>query len=199
MELVLTMIERSDGGTVHLTPGDVARFVEKRATADERRTIERHLNECDACRTEIIQVARFARGGGARRRVFVAVPVAAAAALLVWVAVGPSAGGVDPNRLRAGSEGLQRIEAVTPVDERVVRTDTVSFLWRSAGPGAQYSINITDTRGDPVSQALVADSVFVITIDALRGHGAVFFWYVDAVLPDGSTASTRVRRFSLSP
>ena len=198
MELVLTMIERSGDRAVHLSPGDVARYVEKRATMDERGVIERHLNECDDCRAEIIQVARFARGG-ARRRVVVAVPVAAAAALLVWLLSGPPAGDADPNRLRAGSEGLQRIEAVTPAEERVIRTDTVAFLWRSAGPGAQYSINITDTRGDPVHQALVADSVFVITIDALRGHGAVFFWYVDAVFPDGSTASTRVRRFSLSP
>ncbi len=198
MELVMTMPESVGVRHAHLSTREVARFVEKLATPEERSEVERHLNQCDTCRTEIVQVARFARSRATRRRVAVAVPITAAAAVLLWIVSGPPTSEGDPNAFRAGSDGLQRIEAVMPVRDRVIRSDTVSFVWRSAGPGAQYSITITDTRGDPVRQTLVSDSTFSIPTDALRSGGEVFFWRVDAALPDGSTASTGAKQFSIA-
>ena len=197
MELVLPMIERIDGRIDHLSSGDVARFVEKLVSPDERAIIEAHLNECDHCRSDVVTIARLVRRGRGQRRNLVAAPLVAAAAVALWFTWGGSPAPADPNAFRDGTEGLQRLIVVQPANDAAVRTDTLAFVWQSAGDGAQYVFKVTDAQGDSVLQLLVSDSSVAIERNELRGRGASFFWFVDAVLPDGSTATSGARRFSV--
>ena len=63
----------------HVRPEEIAAYLDRAASPEERRTIERHLVVCAECRGDLRLAAEL---GGARRRttwVMIGIPMAAAA------------------------------------------------------------------------------------------------------------------------
>lgn len=188
----------------HPRDEEIAAYVEGRLAPAERASIEDHLAACAACRREVTEVGLFLRERrGHRRKWFVAAPVAAVAAAVILLVVlprgedaGPGSGG-----LRSGAPGemeaLARIEAVTPANDAAVHADSVRFVWRDADRDALYRLVVTDEAGETVWETSTADTVADPSPDIGFEVGRRYYWYVDALLPDGSEASTGAREFEI--
>jgi hypothetical protein len=104
----------------------------------------------------------------------------------------------DGTAERGGSEGLPAITAISPTAEAVMPAEPVRFVWHSAGPNVQYRLTVTKQQGDIVWSFGTADTAAVLPASVRVQRGHRYFWYVDAVLPDGRTATSRVQRFNVA-
>lgn len=181
----------------HLRPEEIAEYLSG-SDGPGRQRAEAHLKGCDECCRELIEVNRLAHAYRRRHRRLVLVPVAAAAVLaLIMIprVQGPADG---TRRIRAGNEGGQRIEVVRPVDGASVRSDSITFVWKPAAEGAQYALQITDATGDVALSEFTADTTLMVASGMLP-PGQAYIWYLDALLPNGESATTGLRRFTIPP
>ena len=191
--------------------GLVERYVSGRLqTERDLSDFETHLLTCDSCREEVrlglvlraelgAPAALQQRGSLPRRKSWLILGAAAAAAVVVVIARPSSQHLSDQPVVRGGDEGMPVIAAVSPTAAAVVSAPSLTFVWRSAGAGAQYRVTVTSERGDVVWTGASADTVQYVPRTARLQRGATYFWYVDALLPDGESATSRVRRFTLAP
>jgi hypothetical protein len=151
----------------HLSEVQVHAYVDGRLREDERREIERHLAVCRSCAAEIRDLQAFAdasgRRSGIRWRVYV--PLAAAAAIALGVALPPLLGGLSSGRL---SIALQDQPGVVGVD----------------GSGALDGIEgLSREQQDAVRQALQSGRLVIAAgISELAGTPGTLLGD-----PDGST------------
>jgi hypothetical protein len=108
----------------------------------------------------------------------------------------------------AADRGIVRADSASfPIDRPAVTiiapSDGASLapggrlVWRSVGRDATYSLTIADESAQPLFSATVQDTsaAFPSSIPAVSGKK--FFWYVDAIGPDGLTASSGLKSFSI--
>jgi hypothetical protein len=189
------MTEPPTGVTMHLSPGTLSGYIDDDLSADERERAEAHLASCVECRAELAEVRRLL---GPRVRGWwpVLVPIAAAAALLIFVLPRDS----DPaSGTRAGPPAELPLEIVAPMPSAVIAPGPVTFTWRGAGEGASYSLTLQESDGRVAWTALLADTTAALPDSLALGPRRTWFWFVDAMLPDGSSRSTGVRRFTTAP
>lgn len=194
------MTDQSQQPDDHLSPEQIARYLDPTASVLDQKRMEAHLAKCDYCRGEVVATKRLIQARKRNRRWLFAVPVAAAAAVVFLLVAPPSQDSLDEGRpVRAGSEGGQRVEVVAPANDSSIAADSISFIWRDVGDVAQYSLRVTDTTGDVVVSETSSDTVLVL---ATRQHfrpGRTYFWFVDALFGDGESATTGIRRFKIPP
>lgn len=192
--------------TSHLDADLVAAYLDGGLPDSERESLEAHLYECDECCEEVAvldgTVRTTPRSPFLRRYL---APVAAAAAILAAVLVArpwlesPGTPGVVPEVLeRAPDMESTRIEALSPDPGAVVELGSAMLGWRSGGDGARYQITVTTVEGDSIWVATTADTMAALPAGTLEPDGE-YLWYVDAILPDGRTASTGVSHFRTEP
>ena len=183
----------------HLTPETIAAYVDRRATLEDRRLVEAHVSHCPECRHELATVTGVVRNRRTRRGLLVAVPVFAAAALallLVGLPDGdriPAEDGVV-TRAEAG-EGTERFEIVAPSDLDSVDASSLEFVWRSVAVDASYRLTLTNTDGDVIWIGNTDDTSLTLPDSIKRTVGVTCYWYVDALLERGQSATTGVSRF----
>ncbi len=187
----------------HLEARIVAAYVD--GTLDPARLgeVEAHLAECESCRREVVEVTRMLRGRPPWKRWGVMGTLVAAAAVLLLIA--------QPNRVpelqdpvtRAGedtvTEAVPRITAITPADTETVSSGSIAFRWRSPSAEASYRITVTNEIGDLLWSETTSDTTIVPPRDVVLQAGRVYFWYVDALLPNGESATSGVRRLKVVP
>ena len=162
--------------------------------------MEMHLADCEECRDEIAEVTALARRSARSRWWYIMLPAAAAAAILLLVGL-PSRIGErrEPTLRTAVGEGVSTITVVTPVTGDSVRLDGFELTWRSFAPDAQYNVRLTTAEGTEVWRTSTKDTSATPPSNVGLLPGMTYFWYVDALLPDGSTATTGIRRFTVGP
>lgn len=199
--------------------GLVERYVAGTLPESELADFEEHLIECRRCQEEV-QLASALReaflddeapsntravAGGTRWLRIGAVGSAAAAAVIAAVLlVGPRArvesDRSDPTRRDSPTarlpEGVLQMEIVRPAEEAVVPADSVAFEWRPASVDALYSLTLTDANGDLVWRSTTRYTLVALPRDIALSPG-FYFWYVDARLEDGRTASTGAHTFTV--
>jgi putative zinc finger protein len=175
----------------HLESRDVAAYVDRALSPAERDVIEAHLSDCADCRNEVVQVSRLRRIASSRRQWLFVVPIAAAAALAVMLL--PSRKHDEPV-LRDGGEPVLAVTIVAPADSAQTPSGApqVSFTWRSLDSVVSYRFAITDGSGDVVWSATSTDTTVQLPASIQLRPGN-YFWYVDALLPDGRSVASRVR------
>jgi len=190
--------------------GLVELYVSGRLSAErDVSDLETHLLTCDTCREEVRlgSVIRAELGAPAtlrqvrplpRRRAWVFLGAAAAAAVVFVIARPNSQDGSDQPVVRGGDEGIPVIAAVSPAPGAVVSAASLAFVWRPAGAGAQYRLTVTSEQGDVVWTGASADTLQRVPPTARLQSGKSYLWYIDALLPDGAAATSRVRRFTLA-
>ncbi len=183
-----------------MSPEQVAGYLDHALGTVEQAQTEAHLAECSSCRAELLEVARLRRAPPHWRRWYVTVPAAAAAAVLVLLAVRPGPPEPGPGTIRAGpSEGIPRFGTVAPVPDRPVPSDSILFVWHSAGVDANYRITVTDPTGSPVWTDATGDTTGLLPPGIRLTRDQAYFWYVDALLPNGQAATTGPREFRTAP
>jgi anti-sigma factor RsiW len=185
----------------HLSPRVVAAYVDRTLDAEARRAADQHLAGCGQCRQEIAEVTSLVRRSAKVPRWYVLGPAVAAAAALIALAVLPSdSDRVGTPRLRTGaSEGVPHVTAVAPEIGDTVVAAGMRLVWRHLAPDARYQISLAAADGAEVWRTTTADTSVVLPDDISLLPGQTYFWYVDALLPDGSSATTGIRRFTVGP
>jgi anti-sigma factor RsiW len=189
---------------VHLNSEELAAYLDRRLPADERHRVEAHLAQCAECRSEVVEVTRVLQSRPRerhwyRRRWMIG---AAAAAVLLFGLFGPLSDSGPPrtDTFRApdrladvNREGS--VVALSPAAGTVVSPNAVVFAWRGAGADVLYRLAVTDAEGKVVWTESTPDTVFNLPRTVALGRGRTYYWYVDALRPDGSSATTGVHRF----
>ena len=129
----------------------------------------------------------------------------AAAAVVAFLLLRPSGDVMSPDQLlRGGSqgvdaEGVSQVIALSPVEGDLVPADSVAFVWRSVEPEALYRFTVTDRNGDELWSSSIADTMATLTLTEGLRRGGEYFWYVDALLSEGRSATTGIQRFRTEP
>jgi hypothetical protein len=183
----------------HLTAEEVAASLDRALDTAQQARLDAHLADCPDCRREVTEVRRLLRRPAWQRwSVMGPIGVAAAAVLaLVIVPSGPEDG--EPARLRSGDEAVPRFAVVAPLGDQPLPPDSLRFTWRSAGPNATYRLTVTEPDGDVVVRRETRDTTVVVIRSEGIVHGSQYFWYVDALLVDGASATTGVHQVSTVP
>lgn len=192
--------------SMHPEIEDIAAYVEGTLPPEERTVLEAHLAECSDCRLVATDASLLVRDEIRRRRWVVAVPaaaVAAAAALALFVILPLGEDGAPAtNAIRAGSdrarEALPVVAVVSPEARVSLNPDSVRFVWRSAAPEAFYRLVLTDGAGAAVWETTTSDTIAQLPPEIRLADDQHYFWYVDALLPNGTEASTGVEEFRTS-
>jgi hypothetical protein len=191
---------RGDG---HLDAGIVAAYIDGTMDAAYLGEVEAHLAECEPCRREVVEVTRMMRGRRPWKRWAVWGTVAAAAAVLVLIAQPGRAAEFQDPVTRAGedtaTEAVLRFTAIAPADTETGSSGSIVFQWRSPSTEASYRITVTNEIGDLLWSETTSDTTVVLPGDVPLEVGETYFWYVDALLPNGGSATTGVRRLTLVP
>ncbi len=194
---------RDDHAPGHLGDAELSGFLDDDLAPDERRRIAAHLDSCDDCRRELVEVGRLAASLPAtpRRRPSALVWLAAGgalaaglAALLLPTAAPAPPVGHDTTRAPAQTvplEGRARIEATLPLADTVRAAPALVFAWRPVRADV-FRFTLLSETGEPVWSVETADTVLTLPNTVHLGAGA-FFWRVDAVA-EGIVATTGIRR-----
>jgi hypothetical protein len=182
----------------HLTERQVAGYLDQALGAVERTGVEEHLEQCDACRSELLDAARIADTLPAPRRRWLLAGAAAAAAVIGIVLLMPGrkpAGDVirGPN----DGEGVPHMTAVIPASDARVSAGSLRLVWRAVATAELYRVTVTDAGGAPVWSDSTSDTA--ATPRATLTPGRTYYWVVDALLSDGRSATTGSVGFTVAP
>jgi anti-sigma factor RsiW len=180
----------------HLPPEILSGYLDADLSADERRQAELHLVSCGECRAELAEVRQLQRRHRSRWVPRLA-PVAAAAAVLLAILLPRRS--PAPSELRDGGNPEAPLGVVSPLPSAELTPGAISFVWRSAGPGASYTFTLQAADGRVAWTSTTADTVVVLPDSVTLNAGPAWFWVADALLADGGSRSTGLRRLSLRP
>lgn len=191
------MSTEPDRAVEHLSPDTVAAFLEGRASGEERARAVAHFARCAACREELREVGRMVRHGR-RRRLAILVPLAAAAGALFFLWPSQPPPGDVPAVVRSPTTAA-RLAVVAPASSAEVAADSVVFTWRSAGVGANYRVTVATEDGSTVWTGTTGDTTVSLPDSVTLAPGRTWFWYVDALFPDGRSSATGIQRLRTRP
>jgi anti-sigma factor RsiW len=181
----------------HVSPEALAGYLDADLSSEERTQVELHLASCDECRAQLADIHRLQRVRLRRKWVPFLVPAAAAAMLVVAIALPRE--DTKPSDIRSGPVAEEQLVVVSPVPSTKIAPGSINFVWRSAGPGASYTITLQEPDGRPVWTAATADTVAALPDSITLAEGRLWFWFVDALLPNGRSLSTGVQRLTRRP
>jgi anti-sigma factor RsiW len=194
----------------HLREGELAAFLDGGLSARERSRVEAHIDVCDACRAELVEIGRAIGGGGRGAHGRLATPLArrwwipgvAAAGILAILLVprfgaGPRSADERSRVERVvEGEGQRRIQLIAPPDDVTVPATQVVFAWHAVSAD-MYKILLLTQSGDSVWAKETTDTTVALPPAANVHPGEAYFWRVDAVA-NGIIATTGVHRVQIA-
>lgn len=184
----------------HLTSLEIGEYLNSGLRSDERKRVAAHLADCDRCRSDLVEARRaLSAEAGKSRRGWVAASLAAAAVLALLVFLPQDGRETAPGDLLREDGVGASVAAVSPIDGAEV-TGSPRFVWRATGRDTVYRFTLVSESGVVVHDATTPDTTLVLPEPgALPGGEAELYWIVDALLPDGRTATTGAQRFRAPP
>ena len=182
----------------HLSTEALAGYLDDDLPSAERRQAELHLASCPECRRELSGVRRLQHSYDRGRWIRVLTPVAVAAAGVLLVLALPR-NASRQSALRSGSTTEPHLAVVSPAPAAEIAPGSLEFAWRSAGAGASYSLTLQEADGRVVWTTAGADTAVVLPDTIALAPGHIWFWFVDALLPDGRSLSTGIQRLRTQP
>jgi hypothetical protein len=195
--------------------GLIERYVAGRLEEDDDLALlETHLLTCDDCREEVrlatavrAEVATLGahsqtkvsplRGRGPWWVIGTAAAAAGVVLLLGRNAIQPRSEG-PVTRGHAAAEGVPEVATVEPAPGSMLGRAGLTFVWRSAGQEVEYKVTVTNEPGDVVWRGAGLDTVQHLPQSVRLSAGQSYSWYVDALLPDGRSAISKVQRFTVA-
>jgi anti-sigma factor RsiW len=163
----------------HLESGQVAAYLDGGLSGTDRTRVEAHLAACDACRAELISVARVIRTVPVRRSRYV--PVGLAAAAVIALLLLPRFQLPISDRTAANREPMVTT-AVAPVAvaPRGAAASASVLVWSSVPRADRYRVKLMDRNGSAVWQGETADTSVALPDTVPLVPGAPYFWQVEA-------------------
>jgi len=194
----LPMTGNADPVLPHLENTEVAAYLDKVLSPADRSRVEGHLADCAECRAEVREVAQVLGSRTVPRR-WIVIGTMAAAAVVAGLLLAPGArvrteaGGAP--RFREGAEGVPAIAVVAPGESTAVAAEAVVFTWRAAAAEAHYQVRVLDATGGVVWTVETHDTTVSLPRTVTLERAGAYFWYVDALLADGGTATSGAHSF----
>ena len=185
----------------HLSSEELGAYLSNVASEIERENIERHLVSCDECRAELVESQRAIATVPPARRVnriwygLIGLAAAAAIVIAVWprgdIERAPQP--VERNTPPAASAGAVAI--VSPAPDGPLDASSRTFTWRR-DDGSSYKITVTDETGKSIWSQTTSDTTAVLPLSIELTPGSRYFWYVDALRPDGRSVTSGINGFN---
>ena len=188
-----------------LAPEEIAAFLDGRLEGPELSRVQALLAGDPDARQELIKASRIVasapESGDPQRSLIPAFGtlVAAAAIAVLFIPAreaGRDAAPVSADR-RVPADVSPKIQVVVPSEGSSIREDEHAFMWRRVD-GATYRVVVTDLSGNTVLHEDTPDTVLAIPEALLRNDGAIYYFSVDALLPDGSSVGSGADEFVMS-
>jgi hypothetical protein len=192
----------------HLTETELAAFLDGRVTPAERRRVEAHIDICDGCRRELVDVGRAVVAPVVQLKATSKPPTrrwwipAAIAAGVVALLVAPRATTRPPPRDRGAraphftDERLARIAIISPPDDVTVSAHRIVFTWHAFAADV-YQLSLLSESGDPIWEKEITDTIVALPASVKVTAGTGYFWRVDAIA-NGIVATTNAHRLQIS-
>jgi hypothetical protein len=168
--------------------------------ADEAQRIQalRHVAACGACQADLDLLRSAASAArGLKRRYVPTLTIAAslvvlASAAVLWRArIGSELPRSEP--LRGGGNGVLLIGP----NGDVVTARPVLLTWRSLPLAVRYEVEVLDARGRVLFSAATRDTATLVPDQAGLTPGADYYWWVHALLADGTAPRSGAQRFRI--
>ena len=183
----------------HLSSEELGAFLANSLTDMERDAVERHLVACSQCRSDLVEAQRAVISAPSsqradRRRWAAVASLAAVAAILiaVWPHGEVVLNSVPVERTALAVAGTVTI--VSPSANGEIDETTPAFTWNK-DDGSSYRITVTDEGGRPLWSESTGDTSVVLPATTRLARNARFFWYVDALRPDGRSVTSGINVF----
>lgn len=187
----------------HLSATDIAAFIDRSLTLEDRARAELHLSGCERCRAELAACIRLAAGAPLaqrRRSTWPLVGVAAAALVLAVVLRSPGRPiGGESSQARTSVDGRARMSTVFPQRDADVARTELRFVWRRDDRSSGYRVIVADEAGAPVWTEDAGDTSAVPPLTLPLRSGARYYWRVEALHADGSVAQSLETPFRIRP
>ncbi len=207
-EYLLRHVHRGDAGSVTpqcLDDETIASLAEGSIDADARPAAMAHLARCARCRLAVASVARaladpavareISRPRGARRRVWhVAIPVAAAAILLLLALPSRDDDGVAPPHRAPTIAAVSSPVLMSPVG---IVAGAETLRWTAVAGADQYRVTLFDAAGAVVYETQTADSAVVLPNSVSLVPGPSYLWKVEARTGWGRWSASELIEFSI--
>jgi len=192
----------------HLTSDDVAAYVSARFNGAERHRMEAHLADCDVCRTEVLEVRSLLQSAPRTRWVVPrALPVAAAAAAILLIAIAPwrnlreklgsADAGVGAERSALPDDARDSVAIVSPGLDDAIAPGGLQVVWRRGPVDAQFTVTVLSERGDIRWSTVTRDTAITVPDTVTLAPSGVYAVYVDALRADGTSARSPLRTFTV--
>lgn len=172
-------------------------YVDGTLTREERDATAAHLAGCPDCRLVVRETSRVLARRRRRRYTVAGIGVATlAAATVASLVMSPR---VVQQRLTRGLDASgPTIHVIAPVGD-VVAGQPVTFRWNSVGPEIRYRLSVATPDGSEVWRVSVTDTTATLPDRVALTRGRTYVWFVDALLADGRSATTGLRRLIVEP
>jgi hypothetical protein len=192
----------------HLREAEIAAFLDEGLEAAERHRVEAHIDICEECRAELVDIGRAMELRGKRatrvatlmaRRWWI--PAAAAAGIVAILVVPrlatPPSVALDSTRAPriADGEGQRRIDLISPADDATMPSARMVFTWHAVRADV-YRVSLLTASGDSIWTKETTDTTASVPTNVTLSPGP-YFWRVDAVA-NGIVATTRVHRLNVA-
>lgn len=186
---------RMDDG--HLDATEVAAYVDGTLEQAARARVDAHLADCDDCRAEVVAVRRMVVGAPRWRRWPVLAALAAAAVLLlvIWPRA-PDQRGPERSVVRDGEPAAAAVVLVAPDS---VATLPLSFAWHAVPDATTYRLSLTSATGELIWSGSTPDTAITVPDSVSLPAGGPYYYYVDALLADGTSGTSGVREVRVRP
>lgn len=182
----------------HLDSGAVAAYLDGALEPSERTVVEAHLADCDACRMEVVDVARLVRTRRASPRWYVPVgAVAAAAAAVLLLIPRPGQDTLEPPDYR--EPVITTTVAPVAIAPRGAITAVGRLIWSRVPHADRYQVAVFDDTGRVLWETQTSDTATVLP-DRIRFQpGAPYHWKVKAQTSWNRWVSSDLVEFSIGP
>lgn len=192
---------KSDGWSAHPSASTLGCYVDGSLTPEERSEVDTHLSRCADCRLVARATVQTLARRRRRRNTLTGIATAAtAAAVVTALAILPADETDTGLPLTRGPESSERVAATIPVfsPERSMSPDTrVDFIWASMGTDVRYRLSLSTPAGEEIWGVSSPDTVATLPPDVELTAGRSYVWFVDALLADGGSATTGLRRLTV--
>jgi putative zinc finger protein len=185
----------SEPRSEHLTPIEVASYVDGVADPDVRARMDTHLAECGDCRDEIVDASRIASAWSRNtgRHAAIWIPLAAAA-VLVFILVGP-------NSVRDRELEHREAPVTTTVLPRAIApvgvTDSLpQLLWTSVPNTDRYQVRLFAADGSVLWEQATTDTSAIVPATVGLQAGRAYYWKVEAHTGFDRSAASELTEFS---
>lgn len=182
----------SDPEPGHASSEDLAAYLSRSLSTDERAEVERHLAICESCRDELAAAQDLLARRRRPMQMGTALVVAAAAVAVLLVIRLPQSQQSLANVpvSRGTATAAASISVIEPKDDAITGDSGVVFRWSPATGTISYRITLMSEGGDSIWSDETTATTIALPSTVHLAPGTSYVWYVDSAPASGDSLSS---------